>query len=314
MPDREFAETLHSEADAWVADDIVNEEQADALRARYAPLLTGERRDDEAGWSTGVLHGAAAVLLGAAAIAFVLIGLDPPQSTWHLAVAGAALSGTGLLLLLTQPQRERLADAVLASGMAPLAAATFPDPLHVGVALLALGLPAALLALRRSHGFVPALSVVAFTVAAGGSSLTLLDGNASFIMWFGLQVALVAATVVLDRVLDAEDRTLPAALATAGLAVSFVPYAHEALALGGSEEVEIALGALMLVVGGIAYAIRHRGLLVGAAIALSVDAIVFAFDFGQVWGGTLTLLALAALLLWQGERVRDALTDPSEFL
>lgn len=314
MRDREFAETLHQEVETWVDDDIVTREQADALRARYAPLLTQEPRGDEDGWATGVLHGAAAVLLGAAAIAFVLVGLDPPRATWHLAVAGLALSGTGLVLLLTHPQRERLADAVLASGMAPLAAATFPDPLPIVVALAALGLPAALLTVRRTHAFVPALSVVAYSVAAGGASFNLLDGNASFTTWLALQSLLAAGTVALDRLLDERDHVAPAAIATAALAISFIPYANEALNLASSEQVEVALGALMLGVGAIAYGIRHRGLLLGAAIALSVDAIVFAFDFGRVWGGTLTLLALAALLLWQGERVREVLREPGSIL
>lgn len=312
MTDPDLARGLLREIDAWEDEGLVSAETADALRARYredaarsTPADGGTRG---AGWSTAGLYGTAAVLLGAAAIALVMLGLDPAEPGLPLVAAAGLLAAAGAAVHRGVPGRTALGDAVLASSMAPATAAAFPGQgLDLAVPV-ALGLPVALLAWRPRTRFVAVLAAVAFSVTAGASAFHLFETDGLQAAWWtGLMVVAVAGLVLQERLVLGEDRLTVVPVAVVGAAVSLVFLLADPLDLGSSEAVELALGALMAGVLAVGWLLRHRGLVAGAGTVLAVDAIVFAFDAGNVVTGVGLLLALAALLVWQAETVRDAL-------
>ncbi|HJQ93768.1 MAG TPA: hypothetical protein VJ874_05735, partial [Candidatus Thermoplasmatota archaeon] len=56
-------------------------------------------------------------------------------------------------------------------------------------------------------------------------------------------------------------------------------------------------------------ALREKGMVLAAALAIAIDAIVFAFDVGELVGGLLALLAVAGLLIWQAGALRRYLRE-----
>lgn len=310
MPTPEFARELALEAEGWVDDGVVTREQADRLRLRYAALLSQPGRyratatvgaRAPAGVLSEFLYGLAGILLGAAAIVVLVVGLDVGEATTPFLVTGLLLmaGGAGLRFATT---KAPLADAVLAAGLVPLTVAAFPDGGEY-VLPFTLGAPLALLFWRRDATFLPSLAVVAFSVAAAASFFKLFEGTAE-VPWLLAQLALLGGIVASDRLLRHRDSALAAGLAVAAFALAFVMFLDETDLATSSEASELVLGVVMLVVLGVGVAIRHRGLVVGAAAVVGIDAIVFAFDVGGVLLGVGILVALAGVLVWQAETLK----------
>lgn len=304
-----FRERLSRAVPAWVDEGIIEEEQGQAILERHE--AGGPDRSTDRDWASSLLYATAGILLGAAALALVLVGIDPEEPLGWLLAAGGLLAGTGLVLDRVLPGRRLLGEAVLGASLVPLAVASGDgsgDWLLLSAAA-GLGVPAAYLVWKREQAFLPTLSVVGFAVAAFISSWSIAneagwsDGTAS-VLAATLVLVLLAGVVLVDRVLRAEDAVVPAALATTALAIGLVPFLLEGMELQESETVELALGGLMLIVFFLGLALKHRGMVIGASTAVALDAIVFAFDVGGVWLGVGTLLGLAAVLVWQAEALR----------
>lgn len=303
-----FRDRLEDEVPTWVEEGLVEEEQARRILDRYADEAEpGSEGADVQAW----LYASAAVLIGAAALAFVFVGIDPPEpGYWQLAFGlGLAIAGAGLHT--AQPERDLLVDALLAAGMVPLSTAAIDTEIGL-VALVALALPIAILTWRWRQPFAPTLATIGFTVAAAGAAFsqgawwpaTDADKAAT---WFLGQGLFGAALVGYERWRGAAWRG-PTSLAVIGLGISFIPFLLETTDLG-SVEVELLLGGLLLLVLAIGSLLHHRGLVLGASVGLGIDAIVFAFDVDELFG-TLVLLVLAGLAIWRAETLRGWL-EPS---
>lgn len=304
-----FRDQLERHVPTWVEEGLIDEEQGRAILDRH-PVGAESAGDEWAGdWTSTLLYGTAAVLLGAAAIALVFVGLDPDPKQPYLAVVGGVLAAAGLGVALAMPEQELLADALLAAALAPFAVAAFGPDAEAGASLLygtiGMAVPAAYVLVRREGAFLPTLSVIGFTAAAAGTAFNVFDGDsAQTLFWVLAQLVLVLGLLGIDRLLRSEDASTPVALAVLGFGGSLVPWLAEGVDVGSSETIELLLGGAMIAVLGAGIALRHRGLVVGAAVGLCVDAIVFAFDVGGVLLGSGLLVALAVVLISQAERVR----------
>ena len=313
MATPEFARELVLEAEGWVEEGVVSRAQADALRARYAPLLSQPGRytppDRHAERASGgllaeFLYALAGVLVGAAAIVVIAVGLQMEDTLGLFSAAGGILIAAGVLVHL-RADRPLVGDALLAAGLVPLTVASFPggSDLYGALAMIA---ALALLLWRRDVTFLPSLAVVAFSIGAAATFFELFEQGENT-AWFLAQAALLAGVVASDRMLRGADSGLAGALAVGGVAFSFVLFLDETASTLTSEGAELALGALMLAVLGVGVWLRHRGVAVGAAIVVGGDAVVFAFDVGGVLLGTGILLALAGVLVWQAEFLKRVL-------
>jgi hypothetical protein len=306
----DFADRLAREVPDWVEDGLVSDEQAHRILARYegGDADRGLVQTLATGGFEATLYGIAAVLAGAAAIAFVLVGLDPPNAAPALAGIAVGAAGAGAALALLLDEAGPVADVMMAGAMAPAAAASFdPEPAGFIVSVPGLVLPLALLAWRWERSWVRHIAVVAFPVALGGSAHShLATDEAAATVFLVVQALLLAGLVGRDRLLEGVDHPTTAALGVGGVAVATVTFLFEVADLGGSEEIELVLGAAMLLLIFAGILMAYRGLVVGAGVVLAGDAVVFAFDVGGTFGGTLLLLALAVLLVWQAETLRQA--------
>lgn len=299
---RTFGERLEEEAPRWVSEGIVSDEQAERIVARHRH--EAPERGDASERVANVLYGAAAVLLGAAAIALVLVGFEPNEPALLLLGVGLAVAAVGGALYVLAPARRILADAILVGSLAPMAAAAVDADL-VFVPLVAGVAAVALLALRYERAFVAPLSLIALTVTAGGGSFSLVeDAMWGTILWTGVMLAVAVGTLLLQRFVARDDRVLPTAVATLALAVTLIPFFPEGVGVDDSVAIELLIGFAMLVAVGIGLWAHDQGVVTGATTALGIDAIVFAFDVGGVLLGVGVLLALAGVLVWQAERLR----------
>lgn len=306
-----FGERLDEEAREWVREGIIEPEQAERILDRY------EAKPSEDGAGLGsLLYGAASVLFGAAVIALVLVGFDPTDPEPALAGLGLVVSAAGAVLPFVRPEQELIGDTLMAAGLAPVTAAVVEAPTSGGAeasfVVAGLVLPAALIVWRRARPFVPALSVIAFSVASGFAFLEIFeDAAAEATIWLVAQALLVAGLVAIDRWWTGQDAPGPVTLAVGGLGASLAYFLSEALELGSEEAVQLALGGVMVVVISLGLALKHRGLALGGAIVLGIDAFVFAFTVAGPWLGAGLLAGLAVLLIWQAEALKDWLAEPA---
>ncbi|MHB8606183.1 MAG: hypothetical protein ACYDCK_13115 [Thermoplasmatota archaeon] len=306
MTSREFARDLHGETHVWEMEGIITTEAGEALRARY-PMTAAPPRAESV--TSTLPYAVAGALLGAAAIAFVQVGLRIDDATLPLLGEGLVLAGVGVALRVTMPrtQMQLLGDTLLAAGLVALAVSSFPPSAAVWATELAAfaGIAGGLAALwwRRDGTFVPVFAFVAATAAlqryvarldvAHLSTLFLLSG-----------LALAAVTLALDALVRKRENVVLGALSAAGIAVPLVLFVGDQFPGIASTSHEMLFGAVVLVGLVVAAVARRRGLSVGFGAALAVDAILLAFDNGGVLTGTVTLVAVAGLLIWQAEVLR----------
>ncbi len=221
---------------------------------------------------------------------------DKESHAWtFFALCAFILLATGITLWFSK-QRE-LGDAILLAGLVPTAITLGPQapaewlwvlPILVGIAVV--------IGKQKQH----VLPIV------------------------GLALAFVATPVVLYRTLQEDPAStlwlVFAALAWAGIAtwnrINAPPWNDEggfsstlsvaAASLGFIFTVinpsfdagpEVPLGLVLLVLLGIGIVLRQRGVIFAASAALTIDAIVFAFDIGGATTGLIVLLGLSAALI-----------------
>ncbi|MBW3582145.1 MAG: DUF2157 domain-containing protein [Euryarchaeota archaeon] len=297
MAERGFRDRLKMESGRWVSEGIVTPDQARRIVGLYPEEAEGPR---EEGWAANVLHAAAGVLIGAAVLALVFVGLEPKDPTPLLFAFGILLALGGAALVALVPRRAMVGDAILVASLVPLSfIGTDPTTLILGWIAAAVAL--AYIVWRHRRVFVQTTAVIAFSILVPTTLDQYLFGDVDR-MWVVAQAGLLVLLVAVDRFLRQEDGIVPTAAAIVALAVSSALFFEEVVEQ--TETIEILLGVAMIALIAIGIPLRHRGLVTGAVIVLSVDAIVFAFDAGNVITGIVVLLGVAAVLLWQGERVR----------
>lgn len=289
---------------------MITQAQARDILERYEASSREPARAE--GWASSLLYGTASVLLGAAAIAFVLVGLEPASAETWLFGLGLGLAAFGGVAHLVFEDQALLGDAFLAAALFPLAAAVI-DASEVAkawwfaAATVALG--AVYLGVRYRGPFLSVLSVIGVSVALGAAAFTgsfITPEDDALVAWVLAQVGLLGAVMGVDRVRRVEPQAGPTACALVGLWISLILFFWEIVDLE-TEAMLLAVGAILagLLVGG-SYA-SDRGLMMGAGGCLGIVAVWFAFAVGGILLGTGLLLALAALLIWQAEHLRGFL-------
>ncbi len=302
-----FEDRLVDEVRDWTAEGVITEGQATDILARYEghPGQPESSREPEEGWASVLLYATAAVLLGAACLAFIVVGFDPVDASLPLFGTGLAVLAVGISAHYLLPDHQLLSDAIIAASLAPVAAAAVAEP-ELVIAMASIAVPVALTIWLRERPFVPALAAVAFPVAVGASSFHLADqGAQGAFLWLAFQAIYLAILLAIDRGVRERDSLAAVTVAVAALAIALTAFGFETLDLDESVSVELLVGGVSAAVLAGGALIDHRGLVTGGAISLSVVAIVFAFDVGDVFGGMAMLVALAALFIWQAERLKQ---------
>ncbi|HWG91521.1 MAG TPA: hypothetical protein VNZ52_11800 [Candidatus Thermoplasmatota archaeon] len=317
MPTREFVEELAEESTAWVQEGLITPDARDGILGRYADpsLLTPSReraRDHSA--LTVILYTLAGLLVGAATLAlfFTLIeNFNTQETNLPLLVMGILLLGAGAALKFSRPG-FLFAESLLIAAIIPLATASV-DENNRAFARPLLLLAAGALALYPHFRLpVSALAIVGYGLAGFMIIDVFFEGTEAtgFFAALVLMAVLLASIVTVDRHVLGRDRTDATAVATIGLGIATAAWLGETMDMNWSSElIEVALGLVMLVVMGIGLLVSHRGIALGAAAVIAVDAIVFAFDVGGVFLGTVSLLAVAGLLIWQAEFLKRYLRE-----
>lgn len=286
------AQVILDQVRFWEAEGIITEEQAEALRERYR--VAAETPETTTGTHAGVviLQALGGLLLGAAVIAFTVF-IDPGETVvaWILTTIGVPLLAAGLFVA---SRGNELGDIGTVAALVPLtftAAMADDNALFFAVPILA---PLMAAGMRIHAPYVPALCAIAF---ATGSGIAIGVIGWDLATWLGL---LVLATVgsVLPVTLRAKGawHAATAFLVVAVAIAALITYFDTGIDWGrGGAQLFIALFMGVALTAGVL--LRHRGLILGAAIALAVDAVAFAFDVGGLVGGTLTLLIVAGALI-----------------
>jgi len=311
---RREAERLVQKAREWAAKGLIPEASVPRIEDEYREALDQE---PEASVAAQALYGVGGALLGAAAIALVVL-LEPGEDVAGWALFGLALAlgafGVGLALLTRQ---QDLADALFTGA---LVAAVFAGLLVLDLfggapdgqaitTLTALG-SLALVWARGDRGLVPGVATAAFFVASGMALSLLLDQEDAWsTAWLLVGLVYTASVAVLGRRLGRRWRAPVLGLCTFGVGAAVLVFTGTVLDPRLKGAYELVLGAVQLALLGAGLALREKGLVVGAALIVAIDAIVFAFDVGGLALGLSVLLATAALVLWQARGLRRYLVD-----
>ena len=297
MPSRGFLTDLPFEAKQWVDDGTITEDAAERIVQRYGDAVAEAEGPST---MTEVLYATAGVLIGAAVIAFLVVGLEVDEVAAPFAISGAALLAVGVALQMWGRGPELIPDALMVAGLVPLTVAGFPEDDAILYAVAAVLTATTLAWWRRSRSFVLILSVIAYQAAAAAVDIHVGDSEGP--VWLAIALAGAVFLVVLERV-EARPRVLAAALSVAGLVVPLILVLDESFTLN-SEGIEVVLGLAMAAILAAATLTRQRGQAIGAALVLGIDAIVFAFDVGGAFAGTAALLIVAVLLIAQAETLK----------
>lgn len=292
------------EARRWAARGLLPPQSLEVLEKEYAGAI--DKDDDAPSIGLSILYGLAGILLGAACVAvIVLFEVDDNAAPWILAGLGVPLLAAGLLLWQTR-KFDGITDALLVGSLVPLSAMALPDEL-AGKILAPFGLAAAVLVTwlpRKSHT-VPLMGTIATFACSGILSYQYFRDTGFFFdelsepgvyLWFSLALAQLAAVLVAGRALERPWRTLASSLLCVGLVLPFVLMTNDLFPNHDTRFYELLVGAFELVILLIGLGVRERGLVLGAALVIAGDAIVFAFDISKYFG-LVVLIGLAVALV-----------------
>lgn len=338
MADASFAEQLHAESEAWVAQGLLSAEQAEALRSRY-PLVPGARRSRAV--ATLAVIGAFAV--GVGVIGFFAANWDEIPHGARLALLVAATAGTYALAYQLRDRtgrQPRLGEALYVLGVLLFGASLFlvgqmynveaHDPL--ALLLWAAGATATALVVRARA--LDWLAVVLFTVWVGFEfGVALSDaGGPTFAAFPVLAIFYGAAlygfaTVaqgapgprwLTESAFPSAGRGLGLPILAAGVFVFTFSEAADELG-GAAEELGgpllagfVLLAALALAAAAaLVLARRRSAVLEGAALALLVATAlvaVLAGGGGDLWAIVFNVLFAAGALglVWAGYLTGEA--------
>lgn len=312
--DENARRALIAELDKWRQEGVITSEQQETLRARYSTPIEPDGSETESE-SRGLAASAwfqlvGGLLLGAGLIALVVfLELQEPASGYVMMGLGVLALAAGYAAHQTAPERRGLSDAALAAGLVAVGVASpVASNSNPWVALLGAALGALVFAWRRGASPVAVAAAAVFvsgTFSFANSSLFTSDDASAFVAW-GALLAFGAFMLVWR----AEFWTNVALAPYVGaIAVSFF-MVLDAVNVSGSEATELWLGAHFAILFGIGIYLGARGLAIGGAAGLTIDAVVFAFDVGGALTAVVLLLTLGGILVWQAELVRNYLRGP----
>lgn len=248
------------------------------------------------------------ILLGAATAALYALLLvndvfpDTQPAAWNFfLVCAAALLIAGVTTSLLA--QKDLGDALLIAGMVPLGTLLGPEIMGDQEILRAIPVLGALgiVAFRRAGHLVPALALGLATAALPIFLYRLLEGSdgseAATSAWLAGAVAAWAGMAAWNHFDRIPWRHEGAVLTTLGAAAAWIATTIDIIQPSFDGGYELLLGIGFSVLLGTGILLKQPGIVFAAAAALTVDVIVFAFQFGGPTVGLLTLLGLAAALI-----------------
>ena len=319
--DRREARLALDLARQWTREGLMPPASLEALEARHG---TETREDPNAeSFGSGVLYALGGVLLGCAVFAlYVLVaegGIagvnDASVAAWMFLAWGLACAAGGLAVdqLVRKP---RLGDAFHVAALVAVTASGVPRPEDIPLGYAAMAFAAAVLWYRRERFMVPFLALVALNVSVAivlfGQLARAADEEAAFLVWFGYALLQLPILVAASRLTKWPWPSTSLAAATLLVAGTFLGVYFDVLDeplpdFDGDVEVYVALLMGAALAAGLA--LREKGMVLAAAFALAIDAVVFAFDVGELIGGLVALLAVAGLLIWQAGSLRRYLKE-----
>jgi hypothetical protein len=300
--DARDARLLLDAARSWSERGLLPRESLAVLDRELSPRAVAPLPAQEEGPGIGlsILYALAGVLLGAACIALpILLKVGDHAVPWWCLGLGLPVLALGLLLW-RKGGPAGIVDALLVGALVPLVAMGLPDR-AIGQWLSILSFACALLvvALPRASPTVPVVASVALFLSGGILAHSLLDRfrdtQASAWLWLALGLAQMAGTLAFAA--RKPWRAAVLALLCVGLVAPFVLAVDRALPFGDHVRAdELLVGAFELALLCVGLALRQRGLVLGAALVVAVDAIAFAFAT-NVLLGILVLLGVAVALI-----------------
>lgn len=318
--DRREARLALDLARQWATENLLPPSSLQALEARYA---NDARQDPNAeSFGSGVLYGLGGVLLGAAAFALLVLLEDngvianlTDTAPWILLAWGLTCLGGALLVDLIA-HKPRLGDALHVAALVAVTASGFPRADDLPLGFLAMAFAAGVLAYRRTRFLVPFLAIVALNIAYAsilfGRLARVTNEDTAFSFWFLWAALQLPFLVVASKKTTWPWPTFSLAAATLLLAGSFLGFYFDVVDevfAGFDGDAEVFLAALMGLALAAGLILREKGMVLAAALVVAIDAIVFAFDVGEIIGGLVAILAVAGLLIWQAGSLRRYLRE-----
>lgn len=320
--DRREAKLAIELARQWGREGLMPPASVAAIESRLAEQA---RDDPEAEtFGSGVLYGLGGVLLGAAVFAFMVLLQDNRGLTYEqvndlapwLFLAWGAVCAAGAFVLDLVARRPRLGDSLHIAALVAVTASGFPRADDLPLGLLAMAFAAGILWYRRTRFLVPFLALVALNVALAsvlfGRVARTADEEVALGLWLLFALVQLPTLALATRRVSWPWPTFSLAAATLLLAGTFTGWfvdVKDDLYDGFQGDVEILLAVLMGTTLAAGLWLREKGIVLAAALVIAIDAIVFAFDVGDVVGGLLALLAVAGLLIWQAGNLRRYLRE-----
>lgn len=318
--DRRDARIAIDLARQWAREGLLPPESLAAIEARHAADAVED--PDRESFGASVLYGLGGVLLGCAVFAFLVLLQDnagwdfqrvEDVSPWLFLAWGIVCSAAAFSVDLVA-KRPRLGDALHVAALVAVTASGFPraDELYLG--FLAVAFAAGITYYRRARFMVPFLAIVALNAAVASILFGRIgasgDTDVAFTIWFAYALVQVAILTAASRMTQWPWPTFTLAAATLLLAGSFIGFWSDMVEWRPFDgHLEVFLALLMGATLAIGLVLREKGLVLASALVIAIDAVVFAFDVGEVIGGLLAILAVAGLLIWQAGALRRYLRE-----
>lgn len=321
--DRRDARLALELARQWAREGLLPPASLAALEQRHGAQAREADDPDRESFGSGVLYGLGGILLGAAIFAVLVlledrgvIGRDRMDDVapW-LFLGWGALCAAGALLLDLVARKPRLGDALHVAALLAVTAAAFPRGEDLPLHFVSLAYAFGILAYRRTRFLVPFLALVAFNVAFAGllwSEYLLQDEETLFTLWFVYAAAHLVALIAATRLPAWPWPTLALAGATLLLAGTFLGFFLDTVSEridNWPGDVEVYLAFLMGAALATGLWLREKGMVLAAALVIAIDAVVFAFEVGDIVGGLVAILTVAGLLIWQAGALRRYLRE-----
>lgn len=320
--DRRDARFALDLARQWTSEGLMPPTSLAALQARHGGDTVADPEAESFG--AGVLYALGGILLGSAVFALMVLLIDngviADQDSEEIApwlfLAWGVVCSAGAFAIDLVARKPRLADAFHIAALVAVTASGFPNADDSFLGFAAMAFAAGILWYRRTRFMVSFLALTALNVALVsilfGRVGQGVDDEAVFTIWFWFAVAQLPLLAVASRLTKWPWPTFSLAAATLLLAGTFLGYYFEVLEEilpGFDGDAEVYVAFLMGAVLAAGLYLREKGMVLAAALAIAIDAVVFAFDVGDLIGGLLALLVVAGLLIWQAGSLRRYLRE-----
>lgn len=314
--DRREARLALDLARQWHSEGLMPATSLKTLEQRHPAGAGDEDTDTGESFGASVLYGLGGVLLGAAVFALLVLLQDNGAITdidlvapWLFLAWGIVCCGAAFAIDIVA-KRPNLADSFHVAALVAVTASGFPRADELPLGFLAVAFAMGILWYRRTRFMVPFLALTALNVAIASIVFGRLERSSdevAFTVWFTYAVIQLVWLVIIGRMAKWPWPTTSLAAATLLLAGTFLGLWFDVISerfVGFQGDIEVFLAILMgaVMVAGLVF--KEKGMVLAAALVLAIDSVVFAFDVGQLLGGLVAILAVAALLIWQAGNLR----------